>query len=112
MQLSDEVFAAVAEPRRRVLIELLAGRRMAVNELVVELGWPQPAVSKQLAVLRQAGLVRVERKARQKIYEMNPEPLKTIHDWTRQFERLWEGQLDSIKQRAEAKARAAKENKS
>lgn len=102
-----DAFAAVAEPKRRRILEVLGSRRMPVTQLVDELHWPQPTVSKHLAVLRQVGLVKVERQSRQKVYEMNAEPLKTVHDWARQFEQLWDPHLARIKARAEAKARAA-----
>src|SRR4051794_20225467 len=101
-----DAFNAIAEPRRRQILELLAGRRMAVNDIVGRLGWPQPMVSKHLGVLRQGGLVRVTRESRQKVYEMNAEPLKAVHEWTRHFEQFWGSQLQRIKARAEAAARS------
>jgi len=100
-----DAFAAVAAPRRRRILEVLGNRKMIVTQLVDELHWPQPMVSKHLAILRQAGVVRVERRQRQKVYEMEPSALKTIHDWTQKFEQMWQSQLDRIKARAEAKAR-------
>ena len=102
-----DAFSAVAEPKRRRILETLGSRRMHVTQLVDELHWPQPMVSKHLAVLRQVGLLRVERQKRQKVYEVDAAQLKSIHDWARQFERLWDAHLHSIKTRAEAKARAA-----
>ena len=102
-----DAFAAIAEPKRRRILETLGGRRMPVTQLVDGLHWPQPMVSKHLAVLRQVGLLRVERRSRQKVYEVNAAQLKSIHDWSRQFEQLWSSHLHSIKARAEAKARAA-----
>lgn len=103
-----DAFNAVAEPKRRQILAVLGGRRMTVTQLVDELHWPQPMVSKHLAVLRQVGLLKVERHSRQKVYEMDATPLKTIHDWTRQFEQLWDEHLLRIKARAEAKAAASK----
>lgn len=101
-------FNAVAEPKRREVLSALAqrGGELAVNEIVETLGWPQPQVSKHLAVLRQVGLVSVRRLGRERRYSVNGGQLKTIHDWTRLFERFWESQLDRIKASAEAKARA------
>ena len=104
-----DVFNAIAEKRRRRLLEVLSDRPMAVTEIVLRLGWPQPMVSKHLSVLRKVGLVEVQRQSRQKIYAMNAEPLKAIHDWTKFFERFWGRQLQSIKERAEAKARQARD---
>jgi DNA-binding transcriptional ArsR family regulator len=106
---THDAFNAIAEPRRRQLLELLAGRSMPVSEIVLHLGWPQPMVSKHLGVLRQVGLVRTERKSRQRIYQTNAAPLKAVHDWTRFFERFWGTQLHNIKARAEARAREANE---
>src|SRR6476661_1786968 len=100
-----DAFAAIAEPRRRQILEVLGGQRKPVSQLVEELRWPQPTVSKHLAVLREVGLVRVERRSRQMFYEIDPAALRTIHDWTRLFEQLWGRQLDRIKASAEAKQR-------
>jgi DNA-binding transcriptional ArsR family regulator len=75
--------------------------------LVLRLAWLQPTVSKHLGVLRDVGLVRAERRNREKVYEMNADPLKPVHDWTTVFRRLWGRQLQQIKAHAEAKARAA-----
>ena len=82
-------FAAVAEPKRRRILEVLGSRRLPVTQLVDELHWPQPTVSKHLAVLRTVGLVQVERQQRQRVYSMNAAPLKTIHEWTAHFEQFW-----------------------
>ncbi len=100
-----DAFTAIAIPKRRQILEVLGGRRLAVTQIVDELHWPQPTVSKHLAILRKVGLVRVERHSRQKMYQMNAEPLKSIQDWTRQFERLWSDQLLRIQSRAEGKSR-------
>lgn len=97
-------FNAIAEARRRTLLELLAGQKMEVNQIVVSLGWPQPMVSKHLGVLKQVGLVKVERKSRKMIYELNAAPLKSIHEWVGFFERFWDDHLQRIKARAESKA--------
>lgn len=102
---SFDAFTAIAEPRRRRLLEVLAGRRMPVTDIMLELHWPQPMVSKHLSVLRQVGLVRVERHKRQKVYEMNADPLQAVHTWAGGFEKFWDRQLRRIKQRAEAQPR-------
>lgn len=101
-------FAAVAEPKRREVLGALAlrGGELGVNELVETLGWPQPQVSKHLAVLREVGLVTVRRQGRERKYRVNGVELKSIHDWTRLFEQFWDSHLDRIKSKAEAKARA------
>ncbi len=99
-------FNAIAEPRRREVLGALAGGEKPVNDLVKALGWPQPQVSKHLAVLREVGLVAVRRDGRKRMYAINGDQLKPIHDWTKLFERFWEHQLDRIKARAEANIRA------
>jgi len=103
---TTDVFNAIAEPRRRQIIELL-GRRgaLAVGALVVLLGLPQPAVSKHLGVLRKVGVVAADKDGRQRVYRLNPQELKPVYDWAKTFEQFWSHQLDQIKQRAEAKAR-------
>jgi DNA-binding transcriptional ArsR family regulator len=103
---TTDVFNAIAEPRRRQIIEVLAQRgSLAVGTLVVALGLPQPAVSKHLGVLRQVGVVSAENSGRQRVYRLHTQELKTVYDWAKSFEQFWSRQLDRIKQRAEAKAR-------
>ncbi len=100
-------FAAIAEPRRRKILELLGGRQMTVTQLVIELKWPQPTVSKHLGVLKAVGLVRVQRRSREMLYELDPATIRTIHEWTAIFEQLWTTQLDRIKARAESKQQSS-----
>lgn len=96
-------FPALAEPRRRDILVLLARHgALAVGALVLALNLPQPAVSKHLAVLREAGLVSVAKQGQHRVYSLNPEQLKAVHDWTAGFERFWTHQLDRLKQLAEA----------
>ena len=82
---------------------MLGPGRLPVWQLVDALHWPQPTVSKHLAVLLKVGLVKSTRQSRQMLYEIDPQGLRTIHDWTRRFERLWSDQLVRIKARAQAK---------
>jgi DNA-binding transcriptional ArsR family regulator len=106
-----DVFNAIAEPRRRQIVELLARRgALAVGTLVVALGLPQPAVSKHLGVLRKVGVVAVIKQGKQRVYHLEAEKLKTVHDWVKAFEQLWDHQLDRIKQRAEHRARERTES--
>jgi DNA-binding transcriptional ArsR family regulator len=101
-----DVFNAIAEPRRRQIVEVLARRgALAVGTLVVTLGLPQPAVSKHLGVLRKVGVVAVIKQGKQRVYNLEAEKLKIVHDWVTAFEELWGQQLDRIKQRAERRAR-------
>lgn len=107
-----DVFNAIAEPRRRQIVELLARGALPVGTLVETLGLPQPAVSKHLGVLRKVGLVTVTKAGKQRVYRLEAEKLKTVHDWSKLFERLWGHQLDRIKERAEQRARAQTESPS
>jgi DNA-binding transcriptional ArsR family regulator len=100
-----DVFNAIAEPRRRQIVELLARRgALTVGTLVVTLGLAQPAVSKHLGVLRKVGVVAVIKQGKQRVYNLEAEKLKTVHDWVKAFEELWGHQLDRIKERAEHRA--------
>jgi len=102
---TSDAFNAVAEPRRREILNLLALRERPVGELVAEMGLEQPSVSKHLRVLRDTGLVHVRREGRQKFYRTNAEAIRPLHEWTETFERFWSQQLLRIKQRAEEKSR-------
>jgi len=101
---TTDVFNAIAEPRRREIIDLLIdGRQHAVGDLVTTLSLPQPAVSKHLGVLRKVGIVSVTRRGQLRLYRLNPSELKPVHDWVKTYERFWTHQLDQIKERAERK---------
>jgi DNA-binding transcriptional ArsR family regulator len=103
---TTDVFNAIAEPRRRELIGVLAdGREYAVGEVVLRLRMSQPAVSKHLGVLRKVGVVSVIKRGQHRMYKLNPTELKPVHDWVKTFERYWTHQLAHIKERAERKAR-------
>jgi DNA-binding transcriptional ArsR family regulator len=84
-----DAFNAVAEPRRRQILDLLVGGERSVNDLVRELGLAQPQVSKHLRVLREVGLVDVRDDGRQRLYRLNGQALKPIHDWVKTYERTW-----------------------
>lgn len=98
-------FNAVAEPKRRLVLQAIGSDERQVNDIVHSLGWPQPMVSKHLGVLKEVGLVSVRRDGRRRLYKVEGSKLKTIHDWAKTFERLWDHQLQRIKERAEKKAR-------
>jgi DNA-binding transcriptional ArsR family regulator len=112
MPTTSDAFNAVAEPRRRQILDLLARGERPVNDVVESLGLTQPQVSKHLRVLREVGLVSVRGWGQQRLYQLNADRLKPIHDWVRTFERFWEHQLDRIKERAVRKAneRSAEQN--
>ena len=100
---TTDVFNAIAEPRRRELIGVLAdGREYAVGDVVLRLRMPQPAVSKHLRVLLEVGLVDVRRDGRQMLYRTDASAIRPLYEWTRSFERYWQHQLARIKERAEA----------
>jgi len=91
-----DTFNAVAEPRRRAILDVLAGGERPVNDLVAELGLAQPQVSKHLRVLREVGAVDVRDEGRQRLYRVNGEALKPIHDWVSGFERMWSERFDRL----------------
>ena len=102
---TSDAFNAVAEPRRREILDHLAVAEMTVGNLVAKVGLGQPSVSKHLKVLREVGLVRVRRHGRHMLYRTNADAIRPLHEWTKTFEVLWAHQLTRIKERAEAKAR-------
>ena len=110
---TTDVFNAIAEPRRRAIIDVLVdGREHAVGEVVETLRIPQPAVSKHLGVLRKVGIVSVTKHGQRRLYRLNAEELKPVHDWVKTYQRFWGHQVDRIKERAERKMteRSARES--
>jgi DNA-binding transcriptional ArsR family regulator len=89
-------FNAVAEPKRRRVLEVLGTQELSVNEIVERLGWNQPMVSKHLGVLKEVGLVSERRAGRQRLYRVNAERLKPIYDWVAPFERYWSESYDRL----------------
>ena len=103
-----DAFNAVAEPRRRQIVDLLADGERPVNDLVRRLGLAQPQVSKHLRVLREVGVVDVRDEGRQRLYRLNGHGLKPIHDWVKAYERSWserfelmDAVLDELKEKEE-----------
>jgi DNA-binding transcriptional ArsR family regulator len=101
---TSDAFNAVAEPRRRDILNYLALQERPVGEIVDSLGLEQPSVSKHLRVLRDVGLVRVRRDGRRMLYRTNAEGIRPLHEWTETFERFWRHQLSRVKERAERKS--------
>ncbi|MDQ3821899.1 MAG: metalloregulator ArsR/SmtB family transcription factor [Actinomycetota bacterium] len=91
-----DAFNAVAEPRRRQILDVLAGGERPVNDLVRVLGLAQPQVSKHLRVLREVGAVDVREDGRQRLYRLNGRALKPIHDWVQAYERTWSERFDRL----------------
>jgi DNA-binding transcriptional ArsR family regulator len=98
---TSDAFNAVAEPRRREILNFLALEERPVGDIVASLGLEQPSVSKHLRVLREVGLVDVRRDGRQIFYRTNAQAIRPLHEWTQTFERFWRHQLNRIKEQAE-----------
>jgi DNA-binding transcriptional ArsR family regulator len=98
---TSDAFNAVAEPRRREILNYLAIEERPVGDIVLTLRLEQPSVSKHLRVLRDVGLVRVRREGRRMLYRTNAEAIRPVYDWTKTFERFWSHQLNRVKERAE-----------
>ena len=98
---TSDPFNAIAEPRRREILNYLAVRERPVGDIVAELDLAQPSVSKHLRVLRDVGLVDIRRDGRQIFYRTNAEGIRPVHEWASRFERYWRKQLTGIKERAE-----------
>ena len=99
---TSDAFNAVAETRRRDILNYLLTQERSVSEIVDAMDMEQPSVSKHLKVLKDVGLVAARREGRQMLYKVNPTAIRPLHDWTSTFERLWKHQLLRIKERAEA----------
>jgi DNA-binding transcriptional ArsR family regulator len=93
---TTDAFNAVAEPRRRQILDALAGGERAVNDLVADLGLAQPQVSKHLRVLREVGAVQVRDVGRQRLYRLDGRALKPIHDWVKTYERSWSERFSEL----------------
>jgi DNA-binding transcriptional ArsR family regulator len=93
---TTDAFNAVAEPRRRQILDALSAGERSVNELVQALGLAQPQVSKHLRVLREVGAVDVREDGRQRLYRLHGVALKPIHDWVAGFARTWDERYDAL----------------
>lgn len=93
---TTDAFNAIAEPRRRQLLDVLVGGERPVGELVSELGLAQPQVSKHLRVLREVGAVDVREDGRQRLYRLNGRALKPIHDWVSEYEHTWDDRFAAV----------------
>jgi DNA-binding transcriptional ArsR family regulator len=100
---TSDAFNAVAESRRRAILNYLALGERPVGDIVARLNLGQPSVSKHLRVLREVGLVRARRNGRHMLYRTNAEAIRPLYEWTKTFEHFWQHQLNRVKQRAEAK---------
>lgn len=101
-------FNAIAEPKRRQVLEALVEGELPINDLVGRLGWTQPMVSKHLGVLKKVGLVSVRKNGRQRLYKLEGKQLKPLYDWLSKFEKLWDerfGRLDNYLQELQRKGK-------
>jgi len=105
---TSDTFNAVAEPRRRDILNYLALQERPVGDIVASLEMEQPSVSKHLRVLKDVGLVHVRREGRHMLYRTNAEAIRPLHEWASTFERFWKHQLSRIKERAEEKMKKVK----
>ena len=92
----DTLFAIIAEPNRRAILSLLITSEQSVGEIERELGMPQPAVSKHLRILREAGFVESTVDAQRRLYRLRPEPLMELEVWLEPFRRFWSSHLDAL----------------
>jgi DNA-binding transcriptional ArsR family regulator len=95
------MFELLAEPNRRRILDLLRDDERPVGDLVTELGLSQPAVSKHLRLLREAGLVAVRADGQRRLYRACPEPLRIVDEWLEPYRRAWSGRLDALEQHLE-----------
>jgi DNA-binding transcriptional ArsR family regulator len=91
-----ETFSALAEPNRFRIVELLRSGARTVNEIGERLELNQPQVSKHLRVLKEAGLVEVEPRAQQRVYELRARPLREIHDWLERYRQVWDARFEAL----------------
>jgi DNA-binding transcriptional ArsR family regulator len=101
---TSDPFNAIAEPRRRAILDYLAAEERSVSDIVSTLGIAQPSVSKHLQVLWDVGLVDARRAGRRVLYRTNASAIRPLHEWAGTFERFWSSQLQRIKTHAETKA--------
>jgi DNA-binding transcriptional ArsR family regulator len=99
---TSDPFNAIAEPRRRHILEFIAAEERSVSEIADALELNQPSVSKHLQVLSDVGLVSARRDGRRVMYRTNADQLRAVHEWSAMFEKFWRGQLKRIKAHAEA----------
>jgi DNA-binding transcriptional ArsR family regulator len=90
------VFEIIAEPNRRAILSLLVSSQQSVGEIERQLGMPQPAVSKHLRVLREAGFVESTVDAQRRLYRLKPEPLQEVDAWLAPFRRFWSAHVDAL----------------
>lgn len=101
----ESVFSVIAEPNRRAILGRLAVSEQSVGDLERELGLSQPAVSKHLRVLREAGVVECDVDAQRRVYRLTPAPLQEVDAWMDQFRRFWSSHLDALERHLDRMSR-------
>lgn len=107
----DDVFAILAEPTRRRMLDVLRGGERSVGELAAEFDIHQPGISRHLRILHDAGLVHVRKDAQRRIYSVRPEPLKDLDAWLEQYRELWETRFDRLEEHLERQRRKKEEGR-
>jgi DNA-binding transcriptional ArsR family regulator len=103
-----DVYKAIADPNRRIVLDILARKEQPVSALLARVTLTQPALSQHLKVLREVGLVTQRREGRERIYRINPGPLKEVSDWVAHYENFWHARLDALGEHLNRKARQKK----
>ena len=93
---SADIFVAIADPTRRAILDRLRDGEQAVKQLAEPFEMSMPAISQHLQVLCEAGLVQVRKVGRQRLYRLNPEPLKEVSEWVNPYEQFWQEKLDAL----------------
>ncbi len=108
IQSMESVFEVIAEPNRRAILSLLVSSQRAVGEIERQLHMPQPAVSKHLRVLREAGFVESTVDAQRRLYRLKPEPLQELDAWLAQFRRFWSAHVDALERHLDRMGRSTR----
>ncbi|NMG09918.1 metalloregulator ArsR/SmtB family transcription factor [Brasilonema sp. UFV-L1] len=96
LAVSTDVFAAIADPTRRAILDQLRAGEQPVKQLAEPFAMSLPAISQHLQVLCEVGLVQMRKAGRQRLYRLNPEPLKQVSDWIADYEQFWQEKLDIL----------------
>jgi DNA-binding transcriptional ArsR family regulator len=107
----ESVFEVIAEPNRRAMLSLLASSELSVGEIERQLRMPQPAVSKHLRVLREAGFVESTVDAQRRLYRLKPEPLQEVEAWLAPFRRFWSAHLDALERHLDRMDRSTRQKR-
>lgn len=91
-----DVFAAVGDPTRRAVLDMLSRGELGAGEIARPFRMSRPAISQHLKVLRRAGLVTVQRRGREQIYSLSPEPLREVYDWVERYRAFWATRLEAL----------------